>query len=264
MLTLCDTKVTTSHGRSHHFAPFIRTTQLVTPTSRRWIRLSGEHAAPIVGIFIDAVVYFGLRHCGIVGFTQDGQHQGVTNSADVSTLPEIYSNALQRGMVPPGVLSSHLTTASLSNISSLRVRRCGAKILGLFIRYSDSSVATLGQWDPLGKGSVSELYKAADGFLMRLHFHTVTDRGKTVQDITVDVTDNPWEHQAQQGHLAGADPKIQSFDCYQPTQVSKSPLQVLHSGFSHMGKLYSVLHGASDPTVSLCSLTACTSGPRCL
>lgn len=122
-------------------------------------------------------------------------------------------------------------------------------MLGLFLRYNDSTAEALGQWDPLEESSISRLYDAANGILMRINFHTA--RGAydydgysrvTMQDITVDVTHSPWEYQAPEGQAAGTDQHIKTFDCYRPKQVCKSTNQRLDQQ-AYARSIYSELHG---------------------
>lgn len=269
-LTDDDTKVTTSHGRTKHFAPFEDSRQQDAAVNCRWIRVSSEQVAQIVGIFIDLVKYSRGGSWNIIGFTQNIEQHRNDNDSAIPPIPEVYAAT---ALLPKPFRASPdesryiLSTASLNNVSSLRMRRRDGRCIGLFLRYKDSTTETLGQWDPLDQNSISLLYDAADGILMRLNFHTarevLNNLGGTrviMKDITVEVTGSPWEYQAPEEQPAGTDPLAKSFDCYRPKQVSKSKLDRFSQN-ADIGFIYSGLHGGLGISTKTCLRT--TIGPKC-
>lgn len=234
----------TSHGRTKHFAPFEDSRQEVDAVRRQWIRVSGEQVAPIVGIFIDLVNYNSDSFWNVIGFTRNGEHHRYDKNdpAKVPAIPEVYAATAR---APKPFQASHgesrfiLWTASLNNISSLQIRRREGRCMGLLIRYRNATAETLGQWDPFDQGSISQLYDASDGILMRINFHIsrkalyylqeYQGMRVNIKEITVEVTDNPWEFEAPKGQPAGEDLLIKTFDCYRPNQVSKPLSEITYT-----------------------------------
>ncbi|ROV98720.1 hypothetical protein VMCG_06793 [Cytospora schulzeri] len=220
--------VTTSHGRTKQFAPFDDSRQRETAVRCRWIQVSSGQMGPIIGIFIDLVKYSRGDFGNIIGFAQSIEHQRDIDDSTIPAIPEIYAAPAKlprRFRAFPGSPRYILSSASLKNVSNLRIRRHDGRCIGLLLRYNDLTAETLGQWDPFDEESITPLYDAADGVLMRLNFHVArevyNEFGHTreiMKDITVEVTDSPWEYQALENQPARVDSWIETFDCYRPKQ----------------------------------------------
>lgn len=201
-------------------------------------------------MFFDVVNFSSGSYWDIIGFTQISEQQRNKTDSVIHPIPEVYAAtalAPKRFRTSPGESGYILSTASLNDVSSLRIRRHNGRCIGLFLRYNDSASEALGQWDPLDQDSISQLYDATDGILMRLNFHTASevynDFGWTrliIKNITVEVTDNPWDYQGSAGQPAGTDPLIKVFDCFSLTRG---------------------LHGGLIISMKTCLST--TTGPEC-
>lgn len=149
------------------------------------------------------------------------------------------------------------STAPLSNIRKVQVRRRNGRCLGMYLSYADSTVETLGQWDPTDRDSILKIYGAIDGVLITLVFHTrLADeclRKPQIERISAEVTANtsqPWvPEDAASDYANSCDSEVsfcgscgsskccdsqlrrktlvKAFRCSQPGQVSKRPLQLL-------------------------------------
>lgn len=144
-----------------------------------------------------------------------------------------------------------LSTASLNNITALHVRKKMVETptgwvrgcVGLQIVHLDSGIEILGRWDPRDKHSISKLYDSSEGILKTVTFHMVKiEREMHVENITVVVTDNPWDYQPMDSSTVvpmdpqnhpwdGIDGEFSTvltstriFDCSQGIQVHISPL----------------------------------------
>lgn len=170
-------KMTTSRGRVRHFGP-IRVVQQHHCKTRgpddpcRWIRVSSNQRAPITGMFIDVNNYLGDDNtASAIGFTQDKPSAQDTHNpeplgpmfleipAATAALPYMPYET-KRGLRASALLSS----ASLSDIVQLQVRKKHGRCVGLHLLYSDSTVETLGQWDPIDKTSASTNMTQPMGF----------------------------------------------------------------------------------------------------
>lgn len=149
--------------------------------------------------------------------------------------------------------SALLSSASLSDIVQLQVREKHGQCVGMHLLYSDSTVETLGQWDPIDKTSASTIYDAADGILMRLIYHIRLDRGclrlPHIEHISAHAATSPWRYEPPEDVEPSSQniPKsawemgcyecsdryhmqreivIKCFDCYKPGQVSNLHFQL--------------------------------------
>lgn len=110
------------------------------------------------------------------------------------------------------------STAPLTNIIEVRVRRRHERCLGMHLTYEDSTVECLGQWDPRDKDSILKIYNANDGVISRLVFHIrLVDeclRKPQIELISVEVTDNTSQPlppgEAASDHAKSFDPEIES------------------------------------------------------
>lgn len=190
------------------------------------------------------------------GVSQDASVQSDTEETDKPPLLPIHA----RGpTLPPPEFANYvrrekkgygLSTASLNNITTLHMRMrtirtptawvCGCA--GLRIVHLDSSVEILGRWDPRDKQSISKLYDSSEGMLKTVTFHLARiERETHVENITVEVTNNPWDCQPLDSSMVdptnppshswdskgGEFPEVltcaRMFDCSQAGQVSVSP-----------------------------------------
>lgn len=191
------------------------------------------------------------------GVSQDASLQLGSDEADKPPLLPIhargptlptpeFTNYLRREKTGFG-----LSTASLNNIKTLHVRKkmvetptglvCGC--VGLRVVHLDSSIETLGRWDPRDKHSMSKLYDSSEGILKTVTFHLAKiEREMHVENITVGVTDNPWDYQpldsstvvppldppdhpwdSKDGESLEVLISAKIFDCSQGIQVNISP-----------------------------------------
>lgn len=200
-------KVTTNLGRVRHFGYYRVVRQhhckpqpRGNETPCRWIRISDDRSATIDGIFTDANVYLRSGAIMTIGVAQHSQVSQTEDGTDVAG-PKYLE-------IPPSVtaltespLFSNLptsrfsySTAPLTNIFEVRVRRRNGRCLGMHLTYEDSTVETLGQWDPRDKESIMKIYNANDGYLSRLVFSTRLEdnclRRPQIELISVEVTAN--------------------------------------------------------------------------
>lgn len=278
LLTGFQRQVMTNHGRVRHFGNYKVVRQhhcMPQPrghnTPCRWIRISDDHPARIDGIFIEANDY--LRRGEVInaiGVAQHKEFSQVEGGADVpgpryleippstTALPE-----------PPFSLSPQTSgffhsTAPLTNIREVRVRRHNGRCLGMYLSYAELTVETLGQWDPTDIDSILKIYDAIDGVLITLVFFTRLEdeclRKPQIERVSVEVTANtsqPWvPGEATSDHANSCDPElasteepvsfcgscgsskccdnklrrnsmIKAFRCSQPGQVSKRSFELL-------------------------------------
>ncbi|KAJ0107604.1 hypothetical protein J7T55_007795 [Diaporthe amygdali] len=151
--------------------------------------------------------------------------------AEGPTLPTLdFANHLRNQKTRYG-----FSTASLNDIATMHVRKKTIEAhskrvygcAGLHIVHRDSSVEILGRWDPRDKACISKLYDASEGSLTRVTFHMgQAERATHVENITVGVTDNPWDCQPLDASLVvpmepndcGRDSATRTFDCTQDSQ----------------------------------------------
>lgn len=175
-----------------------------------WVRLSMERPAKVHGLAFDVPKYVcEMKTIYGFGVCQDASLQADSDEADKPPPLPIHA----RGPTLPSPNFTYylrqektrygLSTASLNNIATLYVRKkiietltgrvCGCA--GLWIVHVDSSIEILGRWDPRDKHSISKLYDSSDGVLKTVTFHMAKAEMAThVQNITVGVTDNPWDY----------------------------------------------------------------------
>ncbi len=68
------------------------------------------------------------------------------------------------------------TTATLSNVKQLCIRKVGDWCSGLCVRHDDGSVEVLGRWDPSDGNAIVNIYDSSrDGPLTTLHFRYSKD-----------------------------------------------------------------------------------------
>lgn len=71
----------------------------------------------------------------------------------------------------------------------------------MHLSYEDSTVETLGQWDPTDRDSILKIYDAIDGVLIRLIFHTRLEddclRKPQIELVSVEDTATSWQPQLQ-------------------------------------------------------------------
>lgn len=271
LLTELQRKITTNYGRVRHFGNHkvvrqhhCRPQPRRYDTPCRWIRISDDHLSRIDGLFIDANEYLRRgESISTIGVAQHQQSQ-VQGGTDIpgptyleippstTALPE-YPFSLSPQM--SGFLHS---TASLTNIHEIRVRKQNGRCLGMHLSYDDSTVETLGQWDPTDRNSIMKIYDAMDGVLLRLSFHTRLEndclRQPQIERISIEVTANTPQLQGRgevtSDHANSCDPDLEvmeesvsrcgscgrsrcrdstlrrqtmvkTFHCYQPGQVSR-------------------------------------------
>ncbi|KAG6364114.1 hypothetical protein INS49_005712 [Diaporthe citri] len=223
----------------------------------KWVRLSMERPAKIHGLAFDVPEYtrYMKTICGF-GVAQDACLESDSDETNKPPLLPIHArgptlptpefiNYLRREKTGYG-----LSTASLNNIKTLHVRKkmiqtptglvCGC--VGLRVLHLDSSIEILGRWDPRDKHSISKLYDSSEGILKTLTFHMAKiEREMHVENVTVGVTDNPWDYQpldsstvvpmdppnhpwdSRDGGYSSVLTSARTFDCSQVSQVNVSP-----------------------------------------
>lgn len=257
-------KLTTNLGRIHYCGPysFLDQVDLINiPIDSEWVRIGTEQPSKILGL-VFSIPHSALRGCCIaanLGVSQTTSYPPDDNQ--VLKPPPLPIQAKGPTLPSPSFLTylyraKHTCTfsaASLDNIATLHVRKKKIRIsylepvvrcCGLRIVHLDKTIETIGQWDPRDTESISKIYDASEGLLMRLTFHMENaDRLRYVENITVEVADNPRDYQPLDGtSLVLIDPptrrwgkpgdercyvpEIQSntrtFDCTQSGQVSNS------------------------------------------
>ncbi|KAI7778154.1 hypothetical protein LA080_002580 [Diaporthe eres] len=218
----------TNLGRVQHFGAYQWPEQVDIANgvnNPRWVRLSMERSAKIHGLAFDVPKYTcEMKTVYGFGVSQDATLQLGSDEADKPPLLPIhargptlptpeFTNYLRREKTGFG-----LSTASLNNIKTLHVRKkmvetptglvCGC--VGLRIVHLDSSIETLGRWDPRDKHSISRLYDSSEGILKTVTFHMAdVERATHVENITVGVTDSPWDSSM----VVPVDPPNHPLDC---------------------------------------------------
>lgn len=269
-------KVTTNLGRVRHFGYYkvvrqhhCKSQPRGNETPCRWIRISDDRPATIDGIFTDANVYVRSGAIMTIGVAQHSHVPQIEGGTDIPgpkylEIPPFLTELTETPLfsnLPTSRFS--YSTAPLTNIREVRVRRRNGRCLGMHLTYEDSTVESLGQWDPTDKDSMLKIYNASDGHLSRLVFHIrlVENclRKPQIELISVEVTANAPQPlppgAAASDHANSFDPEIASsgglascrrcgssnccsstirrenmfkaFRCSQPAQVSKLFLESL-------------------------------------
>lgn len=250
----------TNLGRVQHFGAYQLPEQVDIANGLddpKWVRLSMERPAKIHGLAFDVPGYTRkMKTIYGFGVAQDACLQSDSDETDKPPLLPIhasgptlptpeFTNYLRREKTGYG-----LSTASLNNIKTLHVRKkmietptgCVYGCAGLRVLHLDSSIEILGRWDPRDKHSISKLYDSSECILNTVTFHMAKiEREIHVENITVGVTDNPWDYQPLDSSTVvpmdppnypwdsrvGESPPVLTsariFDCSQGSQVHISP-----------------------------------------
>lgn len=197
-----------------------------------WVRLSMERPAEVYGLAFDVLSYTcKMKTIRDFGVCQDASIQPDIDEVDKPPRLPIHPNGPT--LPTPSFLNYLrqlkttycLSTASLNDIATLHVRKkmiwmytgigwvCGCT--GLRIVHLDSSIEILGRWDPRDKHSISRLYDSSQGALMTVTFHMAYgERSRYVENITIGVTDNPWDYQPPDPSLVvPTDPPSHPWNC---------------------------------------------------
>lgn len=138
-----------------------------------------------------------------IGISQKKQFSQAEGRTDIPgpTYMEIPSSIAAPPERPFSISSSTLSffrsTASLINVRECRVRKHDGRCLGMHFSYEDSTVETLGQWDPADRDSIVKIYDSIDGILIRLIFHSRLEdnclRRPQIELVSVQVAANSWQ-----------------------------------------------------------------------
>lgn len=243
-------KLGTNFGRVQYFGAYQLPEQLNYARGvhdSAWVRLSVGRLTKIHGLAFDIPKCCrGLNTIPFFGVSQD---TSPAPDGDEAVKPPLLPIHAEGPTLPTLDFANHLryqktkygfSTASLNDIATMHVRKKTIEAhservygcAGLHIVHRDSSVEILGRWDPRDKACISKLYDASEGSLTRVTFHMgQAERATHVENITVGVTDNPWDCQPLDASLVvPTEPDdcerasaTRTFDCTQDSQV-RSPL----------------------------------------
>ncbi len=151
----------TNRGRSAVFCPYMM-------TWNKWSKWSivVPPQNPINGLVIDALTISpGFR------FRSIGGSIGIISRQSMIPRPDPMLLSLVAGCPPPFDDWSYLTTATLSGITQLHIRKVDDWYNGLCISHDDGFVETLGRWDPSDENAILLVYDThRDGPLTALTF----------------------------------------------------------------------------------------------
>lgn len=188
-------KVSTSHGRSHHFGPYVATQTMQRDEERiyHWVRVNTGRPSKITGIFVDALTYELQQQIFDLGVTEEYE-PGNGESFEAPCLTNVRHSFPVIDILKSAPRSAIMqSTASLDNISNLQVRRVGPRCMGLRILHGDGNIEILGQWDPADVTSISSIYDISEGPLAGLSFQaTPIDKYDSyISNITPTVQNSP-------------------------------------------------------------------------
>lgn len=156
--------------------------------------------AKITGILVGAFQHLdehGYHNFGVA--EEPLRHVPDASEARVPTLEPIERIPMNGGSYYP---LHRLTIGSLSNITSLEVRRHGSRCLGLRIQHANEREDCLGSWDLLDTHSIATLYGSHQGPLTALLFRlTDGERGPWVSDILPCLATGGLQQEVSEGSL---------------------------------------------------------------
>lgn len=213
-MTITRNQLTTNLGRvqysgAHKFGDQREIAQGIR--NSEWVRLSTSQPAKIHGLAFDVPEYVKgdeIENHFISGFgvCQDTSLPLTEEKIQPPLLP-IYPGGPtlpSPSSTPDFRLDSFapcLSTASLDNIATLHVRKGTRRtsrviknmVCGLRLVHHDSTVETLGRWDPRDTASAFKLYDASEGCLRTLNRLTVFWRILLLGSRTVHGTSTLWK-----------------------------------------------------------------------
>ncbi len=190
----------TNRGRSALFCPYIMTWNKFS----QWSIVAAQ--GPITGLVVDILTVPHSFRFKNIGVSIDSS---AVNQQSMILRHDLMLPCLNAGSPSPFDNWSYLTTATLSGITQLHVRKIGDWCNGLCICHDNGSVETLGRWDPSDNKVVLHIYDShRDGPLTALTFRYATEDIYRSHIVDIAVGDPPEAGQTYVWRAANDRPDI--------------------------------------------------------